>query len=72
MAGEFFDELGRRLEPGDRVAPVDKLGAVLWSRSGRVIGLGKTLVHVQWSRERYGADRRHHAVSGNRLRRLDR
>lgn len=68
MAGQVFtDQLGRPLEVGARVVPVDAIGAVLWSRSGRVVGLGRALVHVQWSRERYTADRRYHAVPGNRF-----
>lgn len=60
----FTDQLGRPLEVGTRGA----LGAVLWSRSGRVVGLGKGLVHVQWSRERYDQARRYHAMRGEQLR----
>ena len=64
----FTDQLGRPITVGARVVPVDRLGAVLWSRSGQVTGLGRTLVHVRWSRERYDQRRRHHAVRGDQLR----
>ena len=64
----FTDQLGRRIEVGARVAPIGELGTVLWSRSGRVIGLGRTLVHVPWSRARYDQTRRYHAVRGEQLR----
>lgn len=67
-ATSFTDQLGRPITVGARVVPVDGLGAVLWSRSGQVTGLGRTLVHVRWSRERYDHKRRHHAVRGERLR----
>lgn len=65
---QHHDELGREIEVGDRVLAVDALGAVLWSRSGKVVALGRTLVHVQWHRERYTPQRRYHAVEGSRLR----
>lgn len=65
---EFTDQLGRPIAVGAKVVPVDVDGTVLWSRGGRVTGLGRTLVHVQWSRERYDQARRYHAVRSERLR----
>lgn len=64
----FTDQLGRPISIGAQVVAVDGLGAVLWSRAGRVTGLGRSLVHVRWSHERYDSNRRHHAVRGDRLR----
>ena len=64
----FTDQLGRAILVGTRVVPVDGLGSVLWSSSGRVTGLGRTMLQVRWHRERYDEKRRYHAVRGERLR----
>jgi len=67
-AASLTDQLGRPIAVGTRVVPIAALGTVLWSRGGRVTGLGRTLVHVRWNRERYDRARRYHAVRGERLR----
>lgn len=67
------DRLGRTLQIGDLVCRVDRDGTVLWSSSGRVVGLGRTLVHVRWRDRTYDpagpAKRRYDAVEGARLNR---